>query len=259
MFEYKTTGKTINEAVENGLNALKLERKDVEIKVQKNAKNFQDAVVVLCVPDYVVKNCEHIEKIKSLQLLENKIADAENLLKKNKAEKNNILESLSAQILQDGNKELNKEQVISLTKNFVDGIVSSFGSENFESVVECEGNYAKINITGKHLQKLIGFKGKTLASLQFLANVFASKFGRFELNVHIDINGYKAEKEKKVAILANQSAKQVQETQNEIALPPMNAFERRVVHNEVAKFLDLVTESVGDEPDRYVVIKLSKK
>ncbi len=73
--------------------------------------------------------------------------------------------------------------------------------------------------------------------------------------VHFDINNYRQEREKIITELAKAAAKKAAITKQEVSLPPMNAYERRLVHVELATHPDVATESIGAGPSRYVVIK----
>ncbi|MCL5733198.1 MAG: hypothetical protein M1334_00845 [Patescibacteria group bacterium] len=73
--------------------------------------------------------------------------------------------------------------------------------------------------------------------------------------IHLDVNNYKQERENIITELAKAAAKKAAATKQEVSLPPMNAYERRLVHVELATHPDVATESVGVGPSRYVIIK----
>ncbi len=87
-------------------------------------------------------------------------------------------------------------------------------------------------------------------------NLIAKKMN-FE-NVVVDINFYRKEREKLIIELAKAAAKKVLVTKQEVELPPMNAYERRLVHTEISLHPDLTTESQGEGKSRHVVVKFVK-
>jgi len=119
-----------------------------------------------------------------------------------------------------------------------------------------EENSVSIDIETEKPQILIGEKGQTLIDLQrLLFNVLKRKIPEFSGYINLDINKYKKKKTEYLKELANSVADQVALTKKEKVLPPMQAFERRIIHLELADRSDVTTESIGKEPERRVVIK----
>ncbi len=112
----------------------------------------------------------------------------------------------------------------------------------------------KIEIHSQEAQALIGYQGKNLGDIQStLAKIIRKKLGE-DIFLDIDINGYKSEKEQRFQDLAQDAADEVVSTGREKILFPMNAFERRIIHTELAKRGDVKTESIGEGDDRKVKI-----
>lgn len=103
---------------------------------------------------------------------------------------------------------------------------------------------------------LIGSRGINLAALQYLTRILVHKQLPEEACFVVDIEGYKKNHEEFLRELARQAASRVRDTKESLLLKPMLSYERRVVHSEISKLPDVVTESVGDEPERRVLIKL---
>jgi len=112
----------------------------------------------------------------------------------------------------------------------------------------------KVNVKTKDYQELIGEKGKTLLEIQHLLNAIFKKIGE-EFFLDLDIEGYKEKKIKYLKELARSVADEVALTKKERILEPMPAYERRIIHLELASRPDVTTESIGKEPKRRVVIK----
>lgn len=102
---------------------------------------------------------------------------------------------------------------------------------------------------------LIGEKGKTLAQVQRLLKAMLRTTVKKDFYIDLDINGYKQKKTQYLKELATSIADEVALMREEKALPPMPAYERRIIHLELAERGDVTTESVGKPPSRRVVIK----
>jgi len=113
----------------------------------------------------------------------------------------------------------------------------------------------KVNVKTKDYQELIGERGKTLLEIQHLLNaIFKKEIGE-EFFLDLDVEGYKEKKIKYLKELARSVADEVALTKKERILEPMPAYERRIIHLELASRPDVTTESIGKEPKRRVVIK----
>ncbi len=102
---------------------------------------------------------------------------------------------------------------------------------------------------------LIGQYGANLGALQYLTRVLAHKQLPESVHFVVDVEGYKKAREEFLRELARQAADRVRETKEAVLLKPMLAYERRVVHSEIADLPDITTESVGEEPERRILIK----
>lgn len=124
-------------------------------------------------------------------------------------------------------------------------------------VKEAEESAVSINLKTEDPQALIGERGQTLAEIQRLLRIIVQKKAFLEspFYINLDINDYKKKKEEYLKEIASSSADEVTLTKKEKQLPPMSAFERRIIHTELASRSDIETESFGQEPDRSVIIK----
>jgi len=115
-----------------------------------------------------------------------------------------------------------------------------------------------VNLKTEEPQILIGEGGETLLEIQhLLKSILRKKIGgeeRFYLD--LDINDYKKKKNTYLKEMAKESAEEVVLTKKEKILPPMSAYERRIIHMELANNPNIVTESTGEEPERSVAIRL---
>lgn len=111
-----------------------------------------------------------------------------------------------------------------------------------------------INLTIEEPQILIGEKGQTLVDIQHLLKAILKRKIQENFYIDLDINGYKKKKIEYLRELAKSVADEVSLMKEEKSLPSMSAYERRVIHMELAEREDIVTESIGREPERKVVI-----
>ena len=112
-----------------------------------------------------------------------------------------------------------------------------------------------VNIKGDNVSHLIGYKGKTIESIQSVLNSILQKEDEEYAKVFLEINDYKKQKEEKLRRLANKMAENVIRFRKPIKLEPMSAYERLIIHSELANRDDVETESFGEEPRRRVVIR----
>jgi len=119
-----------------------------------------------------------------------------------------------------------------------------------------EENVIFVALKSSEAPLLTGEKGETLFHIQRLLNaIFKKKIGATGIYVDFDVNEYKKKKIKYLNELAQKAADDVALTKQEKILSPMFAYERRVVHLAISKREDVISESVGEEPKRQIIIK----
>jgi spoIIIJ-associated protein len=116
-----------------------------------------------------------------------------------------------------------------------------------------------LDIRGDDLGILIGRRGETLGSLQYLTRLIVSSQIARNVNLVVDVEGYKARREKQLRQLAQRMAERVVSTRKPIALEPMPANERRIVHLTLRDHPVVTTESVGRDEERKVTIILKSR
>ncbi len=112
-----------------------------------------------------------------------------------------------------------------------------------------------INLKAQEPQILIGEKGQTLVEIQHLLKAILKRKIHENFYIDLDINDYKVKKIEYLKEMARSMADEVALMKTEKALPPMPAYERRIIHMELAGRTDIATESIGKEPARKVMIK----
>lgn len=133
-----------------------------------------------------------------------------------------------------------------------------FGKTTFEVEVEFlpeKDETIPINLKTENPQILIGEGGQTLAEIQHLLKAILKRKIGEPFFIDLDISGYKKKKIEYLRELAKNVADEVAITKKEKILAPMPAYERRIIHLELAGRSDVTTESIGQEPERRVVIR----
>lgn len=122
-----------------------------------------------------------------------------------------------------------------------------------------EDSILKVDISGPKMGLVIGYRGETLDSLQYLTSLVVNKNREDEyIRVILDTEGYRRKREETLERLAEKTAYKVKKYRRSMKLEPMNPYERRIIHSKLQKIDGITTRSVGDEPYRRVVIELDK-
>ena len=121
-----------------------------------------------------------------------------------------------------------------------------------------EDGSLSINMSGPNMGILIGKRGQTLDSLQYLANRVANKHQSGYVRVKLDTENYRARREETLKHLAKNIAHKVKRNRRPVAVEPMNPYERRIIHSALQNDPYVTTHSEGEEPYRKVVVTLKK-
>ncbi len=116
-----------------------------------------------------------------------------------------------------------------------------------------------IDIQGDDLSILIGRRAETLNALQYILGLIISKEAQHWVQVVVDVEGYRARREKQLRQLARRMAEQAVRTGKRQILEPMSSAERRIIHLELRDHPDVTSESIGEEPTRKATILLKNK
>ncbi|MDW2800486.1 RNA-binding cell elongation regulator Jag/EloR [Clostridium boliviensis] len=116
-----------------------------------------------------------------------------------------------------------------------------------------------INMSGDDMGILIGKRGQTLDSLQYLVSLVVNKESEEYIRVKLDTENYRERRKETLETLAKNIAYKVKRTRRPVSLEPMNPYERRIIHSALQNDKFVVTRSDGEEPFRHVVISLKKE
>lgn len=157
---------------------------------------------------------------------------------------------------------MDKKQ-LEIIKSAVQELVEKMGFSPAVEIIESgkqEEENVVCNVTiGEDSHILIGQYGVNLQALQHIARLLVRKKTDEKVKFVLDINNYRQEKNKSVTDLARQAAEQALQEGRAVVMRPMSAYERRLVHMELAGNTNVVTESIGEEESRKVVVKPAKQ
>ena len=151
-------------------------------------------------------------------------------------------------------------KVASTPEEFITQVCNAMGLEvSVDSRFDEAENVLDINMIGDDMGILIGKRGQTLDSLQYLTGLVANKNKEEYIRVKLDTENYRERRKETLENLARNIAYKVQRTKKPVALEPMNPYERRVIHAALQNDRYVVTRSEGEEPFRHVVISLKRE
>lgn len=219
-------GKTTQEAIENGLKILNCSKDQVEINILENK-----------------------EKRSFFSILSPRVVKVEMKLK----ESLNI-EPKKEEMIQIDNLQERKEKIEKFLEDF-----KNKSNIQMDFSVEANNNYIDIKINGDEIGYLIGYRGDTLNSLQVILSAIANINYSERVKIYLDICGYKEKRKQILEDLAVKISKTVLRTGRSIKLDPMMAYERKIIHTKLQENPNISTKSIGEEPNRRIVISKINK
>ncbi len=233
MRNIKVEAKSVDLAIEKGLQMLGLTREDVEVEVISEGSMLKKASVEI----YTFASPEERQEY----LNTNKKKETVKLVKTGEEEV----------------VEMNYEGVDEVTE-----IVTSF-LENLLNHMQIEGTVSRgvrngdivFKVSGDAINNLIGYHGETLEAIQYIVNtIVRDRVPKYRKKVYLDVENYRRKRQETVEALAEKVAKKVLTTRKSIKLEPMNSFERKSIHYALSNIEHIGTHSEGVEPNRYLVI-----
>ena len=271
---------TVDEAIKNGLADLGLKEEDVKIEVLEggSAGIFglfkKEARVKLSPLDSEFKK-EDKPKVEEKEVKEVK-TEVKEEVKEQKQEEKVVVKEEKETPVAEKTTEVKEETVVEkeevkeqrpkredyIVKNqdkivsYLQNIVIAMGYPDATVDFSEDGNrHFTLNIkTEENTSLIIGKRGSTLNSLQFLVNNYAKKFSSHFFRIEVDCDDYRESRKKTLEELALNLAKKSKKTGRPVELEPMTSIERKIIHNALTGIKNVETESRGDEPYRYLVI-----
>ncbi|MDI9242697.1 RNA-binding cell elongation regulator Jag/EloR [Fusibacillus kribbianus] len=142
-------------------------------------------------------------------------------------------------------------------------LLKVFETMNMTVTVSCvmdeEEGCLNIDLSGDDMGVLIGKRGQTLDSLQYLVSLIVNKDREEYLRVKLDTENYRERRKATLESLAKNIAAKVKRTKRPVSLEPMNPYERRIIHSALQNDKYVVTRSDGEEPYRHVIVSLKRE
>lgn len=179
-------------------------------------------------------------KLSKEDLIVNSIEDKSSILKKN----------VKIEVL-------NMNEIITFIKDTLNQITDLMGAKSNLEVRRRDNNIS-VTIFSENNSILIGKNGKNVAALQLIIRQMVNSKLKEPLSIIIDVGNYKEKRARSIEYLAKRLAREAYKTKTEVTMDSMNSYERRIVHEALADDKYVYTESIGEEPNRKVVIKLKE-
>lgn len=265
MREVISTGKTVDEATENACKQLGLSRDEVSVEILEMPvrKFFKTLPAKVCVRvinaeqdqdnSFVEANTIQDDTHKKSQELENEKAKNEVKKVEQKSRKQVIEKEIEEPIDLETNSAA-KHAVTYLTEIF-----NAVGIKDFTVLAVKQGDATLFRIDGEEIMDKIETRGETIQAISYLVdravNKGVDKKEAQYLRIRLDIAGYRGRRESELVALAEKTGKEVAETKRSKTLAPMNPYERLIVHTTISSIDGIISESIGSDNERRVVIK----
>lgn len=156
--------------------------------------------------------------------------------------------------------KINEEAVKKAAKEFLNQVFGAMGMQvSIETVYNASDRELLVSMEGDDMGILIGKRGQTLDSLQYLVSLVVNKETEGYLRVKLDTENYRERRKETLETLAKNISYKVKRTKHPVSLEPMNPYERRIIHSALQNDKYVMTRSEGEDPFRHVVISLKKE
>ena len=201
-----------------------------------------------------VEKTEHAEKKESVK------TETKNEFKKEHKKEKDFKKAPKKEVREETELAKVEPATIEACEKFVEDVLNAMNMEEVKvtSTVDEEGALS-ITMEGKNMGILIGKRGQTLDSLQYLTNRVANKMQDGYVRVKLDTEDYRRRRKETLENLAKNIASKVKRTRRTVALEPMNPYERRIIHSALQSDPAVSTHSEGEEPYRKVVVTLARR
>ena len=154
-------------------------------------------------------------------------------------------------------KVLPKKSIEEVASDFLKSVFQAMNLE-VKVIINVHEDMMDVELSGDEMGILIGKRGQTLDSLQYLLSLVVNKESESYVKVKVDTENYRQRRRETLEGLAKNIAFKVKRTKRPVSLEPMNPFERRVIHSALQNDRYVTTKSEGEEPYRHVVVSLKK-
>ena len=157
-------------------------------------------------------------------------------------------------------KVILKKSLLERTQEFCDELFAAMKVETTVNIdFREEDNVMNIDLSGSDMGILIGKRGQTLDSIQYLTSLVVNKGKEKYVRIKVDTENYRQRRKDTLESLAKNIAYKVKRSRRSVALEPMNPYERRIIHSALQNDKFVSTKSEGEEPFRHVVVYLDRE
>ena len=154
---------------------------------------------------------------------------------------------------------INGDELVAKANAFLKDVFGAMNMEvNLNTRFNAQENILDVELSGDEMGVLIGKRGQTLDSLQYLISLVVNRETEEYIHVKVDTENYRERRKATLENLAKNISIKVKKTRQSVALEPMNPYERRIIHSALQNDRYVTTHSEGDEPFRRVVVTLKK-
>ncbi len=174
---------------------------------------------------------------------------------------NGILGIIGAKpaVIRAGKKKKKEETLEEKAAAFLSDVFGAMDlNVNLDVSFQKEERELSIDMSSQDMGILIGKRGQTLDSLQYLVSLVVNKESEDYIRVKLDTENYRERRKETLENLAKNIAYKVKRTRRPVSLEPMNPYERRIIHSALQNDKSVITRSEGEEPFRHVVISLKR-
>lgn len=257
-------GATTQEAISLALQKLGKTREQVDVEVlQEGKKGFlgfgaRSAEVRVTVKEVQVRptiEAEKAEPQKTTQFVEPTVIDDVETISSQVSGQSSDIEAVQQVVEEQKEEEETSVNPIEDAKSYLVNIAEQLDIHDLEIETTREGKYVLFQLKSEKAALLIGKRGQTLNSLQQLTQLVLNKSAKQFLMVKLDVENYRERRQEALELLADRMADKALRLNERVAFEPMQSYERKIIHNQLANRLDIETYSEGTEPNRYLVIE----
>lgn len=245
------TGKTIEKAIQEGLEQLNAQLEDVDVKVISEGGLLKKAKIEMSL-------VSEQEEVKSKELTKKSVSASKKVAKVEKAENVETVEAVETDNTEPTEKISKKKETLleteKLAKQWLEGLVYAYNI-NATVTTEIKNQEVYANINGENLGVLIGYHGEAMEAIGHLANNYVYNKLKNAARVFVDVSGYREKRIEELKNTALKLADRVKENKRKYKLDPMNSYERRVIHEALSNIPNISTHSEGVDPNRYLIIE----
>lgn len=252
MMDYiEVTGKDVNEAIMNAAQKLETPSDKLGYEIVDSGSAGFLGMFAKPAKIRVWKKEEEVSDVKASVSVSAEVKEPEHEKKSGDVELSTAKNHVKSDVSQ--------EQVKAVVNKFLGDVFKAMNMEVAINIVfDREEETVNVDLSGGEMGLLIGKRGQTLDSLQYLLRLVVNKEIGGYLKVKIDTEDYRKRRKETLESLARNIAIKVKRTRSSVELEPMNPYERRIIHSALQNDRYVATKSEGEEPYRHVVVYLKK-